>query len=58
MVEKRNRGTDMGQQWNNGTMMVEQKNRDDRPEEHRWWNSGTMMVEQKNSDSGTVKQIW
>ena len=38
--------------------MVEQRKREDRPEEHRWWNSGTMMVEQRNSDGGTVEQIW
>ena len=36
--------------------MVEQRNRDDRPEEHRWWNSGTDIVEQWKRDGGTVEK--
>ena len=43
----------MVQQWNSGTVIVEQGGGS---VEQCWWNSGTVMVEQCrwNSDSGTV----
>ena len=47
----------MVEQWNSGTVMMEQRNNYGGTVEQIWWTSGTMMVKRRNNDGGTVEQI-
>ena len=47
----------MVEQWNSGTVMVEQCYRVGGIVEQGWWNSGRLIMEQWKIDGGTVEQL-